>query len=54
MQNTPKNQDIQCDFYEKSGYSQKLSVQLTSNLTFLGENSENLEFSAKQVQIFKY
>ena len=47
MQNTPKTWDIRCDFSEKLGNSQKLSIQLTSNLTNLVENSEKLEFSAK-------
>ena len=48
MQNTPKTRDIRCDFSKKLGNLQKLSVQLTSKLTILVENSKKLEFSAKR------
>ena len=53
MQNTPKNWDIQCNFSDIGKFA-KLSVQLTSNLIFLVENSEKSVFSAKRERIFKY
>ena len=53
MQNTPKTWDIQCDFSEKSGNSQKLSVQLTSNLTVLVENSKKIGIFSKTGKNFQ-
>ena len=52
MQNTPKTWDIRCDFSKKLGNSQQLSVQVTSNLTTLVENSKKSELSVKTANEF--
>ena len=48
-----ENSDIRCDFSKKLGNSQQLSVQLTSKLTILVENSEKLKFSANANEFSK-